>query len=221
MTTIDFSTIPANVPSMCIPRVFKNITRERVIAVFKELDLGIIERVDMISKENEKGDKFQRIFIHLKKWSGSANSNRAREMLLSGKEIKIVYDDPWFWKISANKSTRNGTGTGTGTGTGSRKPSIKFDESPRSRVGKNLIFESRSPQPNFQRSPSPEVQTDSFDSYVTPEKTSSVDYGKVPTMQMHPKKKGILKKTIDKSSAPLQLQISEVEGEGEVCISEN
>jgi hypothetical protein len=221
MTTIDFSTIPANVPSMCIPRAFKNITRERVIAVFKELDLGIIERVDMISKENEKGEKFQRIFIHLKKWSGSANSNRAREMLLSGKEIKIVYDDPWFWKISANKSTRSGTSTSTGT-TG-RKPSIKFDESPssRSRVGKSLIFESRSPQPNFQRSPSPEVQTDSFDSYVTPEKRSSVDYGQATAMQMHPKKRGILKKPIDKSSAPPQLQISEVEDEGEVCISEN
>jgi hypothetical protein len=25
--------------------------------------------------------------------------------VLGGKEIKVIYDDPWFWKISANRST--------------------------------------------------------------------------------------------------------------------
>ena len=27
--------------------------------------------------------------------------HKARDRLLEGKEIKIVYDDPWFWKVSA------------------------------------------------------------------------------------------------------------------------
>jgi len=26
-------------------------------------------------------------------------------LLLSGKEIKVIYEDPWFWKISANRSS--------------------------------------------------------------------------------------------------------------------
>jgi len=28
----------------------------------------------------------------------------ARERLLNGKEIKIIYDQPWFWKVSAYRS---------------------------------------------------------------------------------------------------------------------
>jgi hypothetical protein len=30
----------------------------------------------------------------------------ARERLLNGKEIKIVYDDPWFWKVSAYREVK-------------------------------------------------------------------------------------------------------------------
>jgi hypothetical protein len=29
----------------------------------------------------------------------------ARERLLEGKDIKIVYDDPWFWKVSAYRES--------------------------------------------------------------------------------------------------------------------
>ena len=27
-------------------------------------------------------------------------------MLLSDQEVKVVYDDPWYWKLSASKSVR-------------------------------------------------------------------------------------------------------------------
>jgi hypothetical protein len=102
--SVDLSTIPLNVPSMCIPRVFKNITEERVRSVISQLGLGDIERVDMIYKKNEKGDEFQRVFIHIRRWASTPDANKARERLLTGKEIKIIYDDPWFWKVSANRS---------------------------------------------------------------------------------------------------------------------
>lgn len=104
-TTIDMSLIPANSPSLCIPRVFSNITKERVAFVIKSVNLGEIDHIDMVPKSSENGDKFQRVFIHLKQWGTSSEAVRARERVLSGKEIKIVYDDPWFWKISANRST--------------------------------------------------------------------------------------------------------------------
>lgn len=133
MSAIDFKTLPANVPSMCIPRVFKNITRERVAGVFRDLDIGVVERIDMIQKENEKGEKFQRVFIHFSKWNTTANALRAREMLLSGKEIKVIYDEPWFWKISANKSVAKTGGGGDGKPRPAqrKKPQISFDDSPR------------------------------------------------------------------------------------------
>ena len=100
-TQIDFRTLPANVPSLCIPRVYSNIDEARIRRVFEELDMGDIQRIDVISKTNDKGDKFNRVFVHFKQWNASENANIARERLINGKEIKILYDDPWFWKVSA------------------------------------------------------------------------------------------------------------------------
>jgi len=100
-TQIDFRTLPANVPSLCIPRVYSNIDEARIRRVFDELDMGDIQRIDVISKTNDKGDKFNRVFVHFKQWNASENANIARERLINGKEIKILYDDPWFWKVSA------------------------------------------------------------------------------------------------------------------------
>jgi hypothetical protein len=125
-TTIDFNTLPVNAPSMCIPRVFKNVTRDRIIGVFRDLDLGIIERIDILQRENEKGDKFQRVFVHFKKWFRNANADKAREMLIQGKEIKVIYDDPWFWKISTNKSKGQNDDV-------KRKPQIEFEDKPKAR----------------------------------------------------------------------------------------
>jgi len=100
-TTIDFRTMPVNVPSLCIPRVFSNIDERRIRGIFNALNMGEIARVDIVPRQTDKGEKFNRVFVHWKSWNQSENANQARERLLNGKEIKIVYDDPWFWKISA------------------------------------------------------------------------------------------------------------------------
>jgi hypothetical protein len=63
--------------------------------------MGDIERIDMVSKTTEQGEKFNRVFIHFRKWASDGNAVIARERLVNGKEIKIVYDEPWFWKVSA------------------------------------------------------------------------------------------------------------------------
>ena len=106
MSSVNLATIPSNVPSLCIPRAFQNISEKRVRDVFEELNLGEIEKVDIVSKENDKGEKFKRIFVHFRHWNKSATASQARERLLTGNEIKIVYDDPWFWKVSALRDTR-------------------------------------------------------------------------------------------------------------------
>jgi len=103
-SSIDMTLLPPSTPSLCIPRVFQNITKERVSFVLKSLNLGEIDHIDMVPRTSESGDKFQRVFIHFKKWGASPEAIRARERVLSGKEIKIIYDEPWFWKVSANRS---------------------------------------------------------------------------------------------------------------------
>ena len=103
---IDFRTLPNNVPSLCIPRVFSNWTESRIRRIFDDLGMGEIQRIDVVSKTTEKGEKFNRVFVHFKRWFANQNADMARERLLNGKEIKIVYDDPWFWKVSAYREVK-------------------------------------------------------------------------------------------------------------------
>jgi hypothetical protein len=56
----------------------------------------------MIERRNEQGESYKRVFIHFEYWFNTRESHAAREKLCAGKEIKVVYDDPWFWKVSIN-----------------------------------------------------------------------------------------------------------------------
>jgi len=110
-------------PSLCIPRVFSNITEERVWQVLDELELGEIDRIDMVERETRDGDLYQRVFIHFKSWNGPhTQGGVVRQRILDGEEVKIVYDDPWFWKVSASRSKRPRGPTER------RPPRIEFSE---------------------------------------------------------------------------------------------
>ena len=89
-------------PVLCIPRVNINISKSTIYTIFADLNIGELDRVDLISKINERGERVNRAFIHFLKWNeNSYNANKAKERILNGKEIKIMYDEPWFWKVSA------------------------------------------------------------------------------------------------------------------------
>ena len=92
---------------LCIPRVYATIKETYIHKIFKDLNLGTLDRIDIVSKKGEKKDKFNRVFIHFRCWNDTENAIIARERLLNGKEIKVIYDDPWFWKISAYKENAN------------------------------------------------------------------------------------------------------------------
>ena len=129
-TQIDFRTLPVNVPVLCIPRVYPNISESRIRKIFDDLGMGELERIDIVSKTSLKpganpGDKFNRVFVHFSRWNNSENANTARERLLNGKEIKIIYDDPWFWKISAYREAT--TRRESAPQQPSRKATIAFD----------------------------------------------------------------------------------------------
>jgi hypothetical protein len=130
-TAIDFRTLPQNVPTICIPRVFPNINESRIRKVFDDLKMGQIERVDIVSKTTEKGEKFNRVFVHFKKWNSEGNAQVARERLLNGKDIKIVYDDPWFWKVSAYRQPEreHQQKPRAQQKPAYKKPTIEFDDS--------------------------------------------------------------------------------------------
>lgn len=90
-------------PSLCIPRVFSNIKKEKVFYVFKKLNIGYIDHIDMISKTTTQGEKYQRVFIHFSRWFPHARTMRNK--IINGEEIKVIYNEPWFWKVFKNNSS--------------------------------------------------------------------------------------------------------------------
>lgn len=91
--------------TLCIPRVFSNISENRIRNVFYALKLGHIGRIDIVSKASPTGEKFNRVFIHFERWFETDNAQSARKLLSEGKDIKVIYDEPWFWKVSSYRKT--------------------------------------------------------------------------------------------------------------------
>jgi hypothetical protein len=95
---IDFGLLPKNIPSLCIPRVFPNISETRIRKTFEDIFIGRIEKIDII-----KGDKFNRVFIHLS-WNNTSDALYVRNQVMTGKDVKVVYDEPWYWMVSASRN---------------------------------------------------------------------------------------------------------------------
>jgi len=146
---IDFRTLPLNVPSLCIPRVFSNINEARIRRILAELNLGDIARVDVVSNKSPDKDKsFNRVFIHFNKWNTNENANTARERLINGKDIKIIYDDPWFWKVSAYREQTTHHHRRPSVAPQEKKVSMTFDsdeEKPRKQETPKKQFSPRTP----------------------------------------------------------------------------
>ena len=85
--------------SLCIPRVFANIGWRRIKRVFIALNWGYVERVDVIPSGGTK-----RAFIHFAPDKFTANG--VLTALREGKQVKVVYDDPWYWNISLSRSPK-------------------------------------------------------------------------------------------------------------------
>ena len=94
-------------PSICIPRTFSNITAQHVKNTFEQIiGNGTVERVDMVQRRGADGDSFQRVFVHFKHWPDHPEVTRIREKLLRGDEIKLVYNEPWFWKCRKSTASK-------------------------------------------------------------------------------------------------------------------
>jgi hypothetical protein len=86
--------------SLCIPRVFKNIGFRRIKRAIIACQWGFVERVDVVP-----AGKFKRAFIHFAPGKWNNRSAEARDVLAalqSGQQVKVVYDDPWFWLIGVS-----------------------------------------------------------------------------------------------------------------------
>ena len=89
-------------PSICIPRALANVSWKDVKDIFEQLiGPGTVERVDLVkgNAEHDANAQFCRIFVHFRTWPvHMPEVSDIRDRLLAGETIKLVYDNPWFWK---------------------------------------------------------------------------------------------------------------------------
>jgi hypothetical protein len=121
---IDFTLLPENVPAICVPYVFDNILEQRMTGIFNALSIGEVCRIDEVPYTATDGKKVKRVFVHLK-WKIDPTANKIRTKLLCGKKVKVLYDDPWFWEISASRAKETPKKDAP---VQSRKPRIELDD---------------------------------------------------------------------------------------------
>jgi hypothetical protein len=92
-------------PNLCIPRVNTCVTKDLVFEIINKYSFGCIEKIEVIKKKvsHKNNDYSNMVFIYFNKWYDNDLAKSVKDRLMSGKDIKIIYDDPWYWKISALK----------------------------------------------------------------------------------------------------------------------
>jgi hypothetical protein len=119
---------PITHPSICIPRTFTSIrgkpTKTAVFNTMRDLKIGHIERIDVVQKTDARGERYCTIYVHLQWNMRTELALKTRQKLLDGNDVKIVYDEPWFWKCT--KSTMEKPEREGGDG-GRRAPKPRID----------------------------------------------------------------------------------------------
>jgi hypothetical protein len=88
--------------SLYIPRVFKNITGKRISAIFHSLRIGQVRSVNFIPKVGKQGH-YNSVSIHFDYWYDNVAARNFQEKVITNKEARVVYDDPWFWIVQEFK----------------------------------------------------------------------------------------------------------------------
>ena len=82
---------------ICISFVHTNIDQARISSVFQSIGWGTPVRIDIKARQPRPGQKEHNIvFVH---FSENIQDQYADNQLEAGQVVKVVYDEPWFWKV--------------------------------------------------------------------------------------------------------------------------
>ena len=84
-------------PGIYIPVLFSNITETMLRNIFTRLNVATIDKIKINEKKLKNGSTAFNAFIDVKSWHFNPTANKMRSRLLSGQEVKIVYDNPSFF----------------------------------------------------------------------------------------------------------------------------
>ena len=81
--------------TLCIPRITTSTTKKFIFDKLKRLKWGFIE---FIREYNLKEEGFKMAIIKMN-FNSNEQSKLYYEKLNEGKTLKVVYDNPWFWRL--------------------------------------------------------------------------------------------------------------------------
>ena len=96
--------------SLYIPRVFENISEDRIKKVFDTHLLGKVSHVDFVLQHNGK-QPYKSAYIHFDEWYNNDTSRDFQSRISDPKEtVHLTYDASWYWIVLENTAQKRNPG---------------------------------------------------------------------------------------------------------------
>jgi hypothetical protein len=82
-----------------------SISKEYIFSSLCKLNIGYIEKINEIP--NKVKPEYKRIIIKIKKSETNERAVFIWNRFSEGKNIKVVYNTPWYWKITVANQVYN------------------------------------------------------------------------------------------------------------------
>lgn len=82
---------------LCIPRMESVTKQDFIKRVLERIMPGSVTRMTEIPHKNNSG--FKRVFIYMNVMKNAKNTSILEQRFSQKKDVKIIYDAPWYWKI--------------------------------------------------------------------------------------------------------------------------
>lgn len=106
--------------SLFVPHVFPNFTQKYVATAFA--DIGEVDRVDFVAKQDRDGKSYNAAYIHFKKWHDHRFATETLSNIFDNGSTKFYHDDSeYYWIVLPNTAKKHVPGE--------RKPRIDLGES--------------------------------------------------------------------------------------------
>lgn len=106
--------------SLFVPHVFPNFTQKYVAEAFAEL--GDVDRVDFVTKQDRDGKPYNAVYIHFKRWYRNDFAVKTQEDIIVNGSVKFFHDNSeYYWIVLPNTAKKHVPGE--------RKPIIDLGDS--------------------------------------------------------------------------------------------
>ncbi len=96
--------------SLYIPRVFENISEDRIKKVFDTALLGKVSHVDFVLQHNGK-QPYKSAYIHFEEWYNNDTSRDFQSRIRNTEEkVQLTYDKTWYWIVLENTAQKRNPG---------------------------------------------------------------------------------------------------------------